>query len=175
MTREKLPGTRVGLCKRIWLRYPDPATAGEGGTQKLLELKIYVHTGEYPDGRLGEVFIKADKAGSLISGLLDTVSISISMGLQHGVPFDDLITKIAGLTFETEGTTSDEYMPRVRSITDAVARWLKRRYPDGKRAGATSQNQLDEEDEKPGDDDRTPEDGKSGDKTPVVLPAFRVK
>jgi len=133
MTREKLPGTRTGLCKRIWLRYPDPATAGEGGAQKLLELKVYIHTGEYEDGRLGEVFITADKAGSLISGLLDTVSISISMGLQHGVPFDDLITKIAGLTFETEGTTSDENMPRVRSITDAIARWLKLRYPEGRR------------------------------------------
>lgn len=155
MDREKLPGTRTGLCKRIWLRYPDPSSAGEATPPEMLELKIYVHTGEYPDGRLGEVFIKADKAGSLISGLLDTASISISLGLQYGVPLDSLLEKYLGLSFESEGTTSDEMMPRVRSITDAVARWLRKAYPEGRRA-----NPL------PPEGDKEP---------PVVLPAFTVK
>ncbi len=158
MDREKLPGTRIGLCKRIWLRYPDPLSSGDDGPPKILELKIYVHTGEYPDGRLGEVFIKADKAGSLISGLLDTASISISLGLQYGVPLDSLLDKYLGLSFETEGTTSDELMPRVRSITDSVARWLRRTYPEGRRAKPV----LTDSD-------------KGEAKPPVSLPGFGVK
>jgi hypothetical protein len=133
MTREKLPNDRIGLCKRIWIKYPDPDEEDATGRPKMREVKIYVHTGEYPDGRLGEVFIKADKMGSLISGLLDTASISISLGLQHGVPLDSLLDKYLNLSFETGGTTSDEHMPRVTSISDAVAKWLRYRYPEGKR------------------------------------------
>ena len=63
MPRERLPDERAGRTKRIHLHYRVDSGVSD--------LKIYVSTGEYSDGRLAEIFIKADKAGSTISGLLD--------------------------------------------------------------------------------------------------------
>ena len=120
MARERLPETRKGRTKRIHLRY-----RVEGGEA---ELKIYVTTGEYPDGRLGELFLKADKAGSTISGLLDALSITASLALQSGVPVETLVEKWGHMQFSPAGTTTDPELPRVTSIVDAVARWLRLRY-----------------------------------------------
>jgi ribonucleoside-diphosphate reductase alpha chain len=120
MARERLPATRKGRTKRIHLHY-----RVEGADA---ELKIYCSTGEYEDGRLGEIFLKADKAGSTISGLLDALSITASLALQSGVPVEVLVEKWARMQFEPSGTTTDPDLPRVSSIVDAVARWLRRRY-----------------------------------------------
>ena len=114
--RERLPEERQGLTKRIHLRH------AKG------DLKVYVQTGTYPDGRLAEVFIKADKAGSTISGLLDALSITASLALQYGVPVETLIEKWSRMIFEPSGTTTDPEMRQVSSIVDAVAKWLHRRY-----------------------------------------------
>jgi ribonucleoside-diphosphate reductase alpha chain len=120
MARERLPAERKGLTKEICLRY-----RVEGGTA---ELDLYVTTGEYPDGRLGEIFLKSDRTGSTISGLLDALSITASLALQSGVPVETLVEKWARMQFEPSGTTGDPDLPRVSSIVDAVARWLRIRY-----------------------------------------------
>jgi ribonucleoside-diphosphate reductase alpha chain len=120
MARERLPAERKGWTKKIHLRYR--VECGEA------ELAIYVTTGEYPDGRLGELFLKADKAGSTISGLLDALSVTASLALQSGVPVDTLVEKWSRMQFEPAGTTGDPDLPRVSSIVDAVARWLRIRY-----------------------------------------------
>lgn len=114
--RTRLPPERRGYTKRILLRYP-------GG-----ELKIYVTTSTFADGRVGEIFLKADHAGSTISGLLDALSITTSLALQYGVPLETIVDKWTNLRFAPEGTTSDPAIPRVASIVDAIARWLRRRY-----------------------------------------------
>lgn len=114
--RERLPEERPGLTRRIHLKHAHG------------DLKIYVQTGTYPDGRLAEIFLKADKSGSTISGLLDALSITASLALQHGVPVETLIEKWSRMQFEPAGTTSDPEMRQVSSIVDAVARWLRRRY-----------------------------------------------
>jgi ribonucleoside-diphosphate reductase alpha chain len=114
--RRRLPNDRQGMTKRIWLRHPNG------------ELKIYIQTGEYPDGSLGEIFIKGDRAGSTISGLLDALSVTASVALQYGVPVETLIDKWSRMQFLPAGTTSEADMPRVSSIVDAVARWLTKRY-----------------------------------------------
>jgi len=123
MTRERLPVGRTGHTKRIHLRYPH-----EGAVS---DLKIYITTGEYPDGRLGEIFLKADKSGSTISGLLDALSITASLALQSGVSVEALAEKWSRMQFEPSGTTSDPRMPRVSSIVDAIAQWLTLRYCKG--------------------------------------------
>ena len=114
--RRRLPEERPGITKRIHLRHAHG------------DLKIYIQSGEYPDGTLAEVFIKGDRSGSTISGLLDALSITASLALQYGVPVETLIEKWTNLRFAPEGTTSDPKLPRVASIVDAVARWLRDRY-----------------------------------------------
>jgi ribonucleoside-diphosphate reductase alpha chain len=120
MARERLPAERKGLTKLIHLRH-----RVEDGDAVL---KIYLTTGEYPDGRLGELFLKADKAGSTISGLLDALSITASLAIQSGVPVETLVEKWGRMQFSPAGTTGDPELPRVSSIVDAVARWLRIRY-----------------------------------------------
>lgn len=114
--RRRLPVERRGLTKRIHLRHPHG------------DLKIYIQTGHFADGSLGELFLKADKAGSTISGLLDALSITASVALQYGAPVKTLVEKWTNLRFSPEGTTSDPKLPRVASIVDAVARWLAQTY-----------------------------------------------
>ncbi len=120
MARERLPAERKGRTKRIHLRY----TTERGPA----DLKLYVSTGEYPDGRLGEIFLKADRTGSTISGLLDALSVTASLALQSGVPVETLVEKWERMQFEPAGTTTDPDLPRVSSIVDAIARWIRRRY-----------------------------------------------
>ena len=114
--RRRLPVERRGLTKRIHLRHPHG------------DLKIYISTGCFPDGSLGELFIKADRSGSTISGLLDALSITASVALQYGAPVATLVEKWSRMQFEPSGTTSDPAMRQVSSIVDAVARWLGRKY-----------------------------------------------
>src|SRR5262249_52239816 len=86
--RGRLPAERMGTTRRFRIPGADGA------------LKVYVTTGCYADGRLGEVFIKADKVGTFASGLLDQFAIAMSMGLQRGVPLADYTSKMIATKFE---------------------------------------------------------------------------
>jgi hypothetical protein len=98
--------------------------------RKVEEVRIYVQVGLYPDtGEVGEVFIKADRMGSSISGLLDALSMSISVGLQSGVPLRWFVDKMRNMQFEPAGSVvSDPDMRNVTSVVDAIARWLEKRF-----------------------------------------------
>lgn len=128
MQRDTPPTEYAGKNKRIHLTFKN-----ENGA--LEDLKIYILAVEYPDGRLGEISLKADKLGSTISGLLDALSISISLGLQYGVPIEEFIGRLRNMRFEPFGATDQPAMPRVSSIADAVARWMQLRY--GENGGRT--------------------------------------
>lgn len=91
-------------------------------------MKFYFTVGLYPDGRLGEVFIKADRSGSLASGALDAVAMVMSIALQHGVPLQVLLDKIRHLRFEPEGWTGNEEFPRASSVLDLLAQWLSKKF-----------------------------------------------
>ncbi len=84
----------------------------------------YVTVGLYPDGRPGEVFFRVTKEGSTVNGLMDSLGISMSMALQHGVPLKDLVRKLAHLRFEPAGATNNPKVRFAKSIPDYVARWL---------------------------------------------------
>jgi ribonucleoside-diphosphate reductase alpha chain len=84
----------------------------------------YVTVGLYPDGRPGEVFFRVTKEGSTVNGLMDSLGISMSMALQHGVPLKDLVRKLAHLRFEPAGATNNPRIRFSKSIPDYVARWL---------------------------------------------------
>jgi ribonucleoside-diphosphate reductase alpha chain len=88
----------------------------------------YVTVGLYPDGTPGEVFIAMNKAGSAISGLMDTIAVSVSTGLQYGVPLRFYVDKFSHVRFEPSGFTGNRHLPYAKSIVDYIFRWLGTRF-----------------------------------------------
>jgi ribonucleoside-diphosphate reductase alpha chain len=78
----------------------------------------------YENGTPGEIFIKMAKEGSTLSGVMDTLALSLSMNLQYGVPLDVLCSKLAHLRFEPMGMTTNKEIPQVKSLMDYLGRWL---------------------------------------------------
>lgn len=93
-----------------------------------VEHKGYIHVGFYDDGAPGELFIKVDKQGSLLSGLLDGLAISASMALQYGVPLTSICSKWRNMAFEPGGRTEHETIRRCTSVLDYIARWLELKF-----------------------------------------------
>jgi hypothetical protein len=129
-TRERLPDLRAG--KRNTLRINRPAKECPHCKAELAPakpLKLYVTVNTYPDGRPGEMFIKIDNHESgLALGALDAAAIAVSMALQNGVPFEDLMRKWIGLRFDPSGATGNPEFPLVASALDYIARWALARY-----------------------------------------------
>jgi len=82
----------------------------------------YVTVGEYDDGRPGEVFIKVSKQGSTLAGVMDAFSISVSLGLQHGVPLETFVRKYVNMRFEPAGITDDREIRLATSLVDYIFR-----------------------------------------------------
>jgi ribonucleoside-diphosphate reductase alpha chain len=107
-------------------REPLPARRG-GYTQRavLAGHKVYVRTGEYPDGRLGEVAITAPKDGSVARGLMDALSTAISLGLQHGVRLESFVDLFLNVRFGAAGLVEgDPHVPSATSVLDYAMRHL---------------------------------------------------
>jgi ribonucleoside-diphosphate reductase alpha chain len=91
--------------------------------------------GSYPDGGLGEVFLKLGKQGSTLAGVMDAFSIAISIALQYGVPLEAFVSKFVNMKFEPAGLTDDPDVRMSQSIMDYVFRRLALDYlPEEKRA-----------------------------------------
>ena len=90
--------------------------------------KFYINTGLYDNGQPCELFIKANKTGSTINGLLDAFGIVLSKALQHGVPLDEFVEKLSFTKFEPYGYTGDEEIPIAHSPIDYIVRWLGMNY-----------------------------------------------
>jgi ribonucleoside-diphosphate reductase alpha chain len=88
------------------------------------ECKGDVTVGEYADGRPGEVFIRVAKQGSTLSGVMDIFSISVSLGLQHGVPLRTYVEKFTNIRFEPAGMTDDPDIQMASSLADYIFRRL---------------------------------------------------
>jgi ribonucleoside-diphosphate reductase alpha chain len=91
---------------------------------RVADCEGYVTVGEYEDGRPGEVFIKVSKQGSTLAGIMDAFSISISLGLQHGVPLATYIEKYSAMKFEPAGLTDDPDLRLASSLVDYIFRRL---------------------------------------------------
>ena len=68
--------------------------------------KVYLHTGEYEDGKIGEIFIDTSKEGELVKALMNNFAIAVSLGLQYGVPLDEFINAYVGTKFDPSGKTA---------------------------------------------------------------------
>jgi ribonucleoside-diphosphate reductase alpha chain len=89
---------------------------------RVADCEGYVTVGQYEDGRPGEVFIKVSKQGSTLAGIMDAFSISISLGLQHGVPLATFVRKYANMKFEPAGITDDPELRIATSLVDYIFR-----------------------------------------------------
>ena len=106
--RRKLPSERMAIAHKFSI----------GG------LDGYVHVGMYEDGTPGEIFITMSKDGSTLSGVMDTLALSLSLNLQYGVPLDVICEKLIHKRFEPMGMTTNAEIPFAKSIMDYLARWL---------------------------------------------------
>lgn len=111
-TRKKLPKTR-----------PSQTISFRVG-----EAKGYITTGEYPGEGMGELFVKLGKQGSTLSGLLDAFAISMSIGLQYGVPLEAYVSKFMNMRFEPAGMTDDDEVRFATSLVDFLARKVALEY-----------------------------------------------
>jgi ribonucleoside-diphosphate reductase alpha chain len=80
--------------------------------------------GSYPDGGLGEVFLKLGKQGSTLAGVMDAFSIAVSIGLQYGVPLETFVQKFTNVSFEPAGLTDDRDIRIAKSLMDYIFRRL---------------------------------------------------
>ncbi len=107
--REKLPSRRKGYTQK----------AVVGGH------KVYLRTGEYDDGRIGEIFIDMHKEGATLRSLLNNFAIAISLGLQYGVPLDEYVDAFTFTRFEPAGAVQgNDTIKMATSILDYVFREL---------------------------------------------------
>ena len=82
----------------------------------------------YEDGNPGEIFIKMAKEGSTLSGFMDGFALSVSIGLQYGVPLKALVDKFMNTRFEPSGFTGHPSIPYAKSVLDYIGRWLGGRF-----------------------------------------------
>jgi ribonucleoside-diphosphate reductase alpha chain len=110
--REKMPYERASVTHKF-------SVSGHEG---------YITVGMYQDGRPGEVFIKMAKEGSTLSGVMDGLALTISLGLQYGVPLKVFVDKLLNTRFEPSGITANPNIRFVSSVLDYIARWLGGRF-----------------------------------------------
>src|SRR6201985_969842 len=106
--REKMPTERASVTHKF-------SVGGHEG---------YITVGMYEDGRPGEIFIKMSKEGSTLSGVMDGLALTISLGLQYGVPLKVFVDKLVNTRFEPSGITANANIRFVSSVLDYIARWL---------------------------------------------------
>ena len=109
-------GKRFGMPDRR-KGYIQKATIGDH--------KVYLHTGEYEDGKIGEIFIDTSKEGELVKALMNNFAIAVSLGLQYGVPLDEFISAFVDTKFEPSGKVlGNDRILSATSILDYIFREL---------------------------------------------------
>ena len=111
---------------------------------RVADCKGFVTVGEYDDGRPGELFIRVSKQGSTLAGIMDAFAISVSHGLQYGVPLRAFVEAFVGMRFEPAGMTDDPDLRISTSIVDYLFRKLSLMYLDPLERGALNILSTDE-------------------------------
>ena len=120
--------------------------------------KVYLHTGEYEDGKIGEIFIDTSKEGELVKALMNNFAIAISLGLQYGVPLDEYVSAYVGTKFEPSGKVhGNDRILSATSILDYIFRELAISYLNREDLAHTpsignTEKQIDEKPEDINDD-----------------------
>ena len=112
--RQRLPKTRVSRTFEF----------------RVADCKGFVTVGEYDDGHPGEIFVRVSKQGSTLAGIMDAFAISLSHGLQYGVPLSAFVEAFVGMRFEPAGMTDDPEIRIANSLMDYLFRRLAVMYLD---------------------------------------------
>jgi len=89
---------------------------------------IFLTTGEYNDGTLGEIFVEMHKEGATLKGLLNCFAVAVSVGLQYGVPLEEFVNKFSFTRFEPAGFVDHPYIKNANSVIDYLMRILAYEY-----------------------------------------------
>ena len=105
--------------------------------------KVYLRTGEYADGRIGEIFIDMHKEGAAFRSLMNSFAIAVSIGLQYGVPLEELVDAFAFTRFEPSGPVQgNDTIKMATSVVDYIFRELAISYLDRTDLANVDPNEL---------------------------------
>ncbi|MCC6224140.1 MAG: vitamin B12-dependent ribonucleotide reductase, partial [Thermoleophilia bacterium] len=90
----------------------------------------YIHVGLFEDGTPGDIFVDIAKEGTTLAGLMNSFMISVSLGLQYGVPLDVYVSKFSHMRFEPSGMTNDPDIRVAKSLVDYIFRWMGKKFLD---------------------------------------------
>jgi len=117
LRKDKLPMRREGFTQKV----------------KIDGISIFLRTGEYEDGHLGEIFIDVGHTGSALSAMINCFCISVSIALQHGVPLQDYVDKFLFTKFDPAGIViGHKHIATAQSIIDFTFRELAIHYLERK-------------------------------------------
>ncbi len=108
-------------------RLPDDRTE-VGRKFKVGEYEGYIHVGLFEDGTPGDIFVDIAKEGTTLAGLMNSFMISVSLGLQYGVPLEVYVSKFSHMRFEPSGMTNDPDIRVAKSIVDYIFRWMGKKF-----------------------------------------------
>jgi ribonucleoside-diphosphate reductase alpha chain len=110
--RRRLPDDRVEVGRKF----------------KVGEYEGYIHVGLFDDGTPGDIFVDIAKEGTTLAGLMNSFMISVSLGLQYGVPLEVYVSKFSHMRFEPSGLTNDADIRVAKSIVDYIFRWMGKKF-----------------------------------------------
>src|SRR5205085_3765473 len=90
----------------------------------------YIHVGVFDTGEPGDIFVDIAKDGTTLQGLMNSLMIAVSMGLQYGVPPEVYVSKLSHMRFEPSGMTNDADIRNAKSIVDYIFRWFGKKFLD---------------------------------------------
>src|ERR687892_1941308 len=110
--RRRLPDDRVEVGRKF----------------KVGEYEGYIHVGLFEDGTPGDIFVDIAKEGTTLAGLMNSFMISVSLGLQYGVPLEVYVSKFSHMRFEPSGQTNDPDIRIAKSLVDYIFRWMGKKF-----------------------------------------------
>ncbi len=110
--RRRLPDDRIEVGRKF----------------KVGEYEGYIHVGLFDDGTPGDIFVDIAKEGTTLAGLMNSFMISVSLGLQYGVPLEVYVSKFSHMRFEPSGMTNDADIRIAKSIVDYIFRWMGKKF-----------------------------------------------
>src|SRR6266496_4090355 len=122
-----LPATAPHATKPSRRRVPEDRTE-VGRKFRVGDYEGYIHVGLFEDGTPGDIFVDIAKDGTTLQGLMNSLMIAVSMGLQYGVPPEVYVSKLSHMRFEPSGMTNDVDIRTAKSIVDYIFRWFGKRF-----------------------------------------------
>ena len=122
-------GRRRPFRRQDRRRLPDDRTE-IGRKFRVGDYEGYIHVGLFEDGTPGDIFVDIAKEGTTLAGLMNSFMISVSLGLQYGVPLEVYVSKFAHMRFEPSGLTNDADIRAAKSLVDYIFRWMGKKFLD---------------------------------------------